>query len=325
MNIKTRLKKIFTIIGWCLLGSAGMGLLVAAINAKNSSMCQGLVVEINGGSKALCLNKKDVVSLLGANGLTEIRNRKASSFDLLKMETLLRKNNWVRDVQLFFDNNQILKIRIQERQPVARLFTVGGNSYMIDSAGVQLSLPKGSFLNLPVFTGYPNELFELKKDSALNHQILHLAIFLNRDPFWSNQIQEVDIRPGKSFVMTPLIGNQVIEFGDGNDYENKFHRLYVFYREVMTQTGFDKYTGIKLAYDNQVVATRRQGVVSKADSIQARNNVLQMIRLAEKMETDTSKIRDVKPLEKNTMTEQNLQSYDLPEENESKNDTNYKH
>jgi cell division protein FtsQ len=325
MNIKTQLKKVFTIIGWSLLGCAGMGLLVAAINAKNSSLCQGLVVEINGGGKALCLNKKEVIAMLQSEGLNDVRNKKAASFDLLKMETFLRKNSWVKDVQLFFDNNQILKIRIQERQPAARLFTVTGTSYLIDSNGVQLFLPPGAVLNLPVFTGYPHEKFELKRDSALNRQILNLAIFLNRDPFWSSQIQEVDIRTAKTFMMTPLIGNQVIEFGDGNDYENKFHRLYVFYKEVMTQTGFDKYSSIKLAYANQIVATRKPGVISKADSIQARKNVMEMIRLAEKMETDTGKIRDVKPLERNTLTEQNLQGFDLPEENENKTDTNNKH
>ncbi|HEY4935115.1 MAG TPA: hypothetical protein VII44_00965, partial [Puia sp.] len=123
----------------------------------------------------------------------------------------------------------------------------------------------------------------------------------------------------------PLIGNQLIFFGDGNDYENKFHRLFVFYKQVISQTGFEKYTGINLAYANQVIATRTPGLISRADSIQARKNVMEMIRMAQKMETDTAKIRDVKPLEKNTLTEQNLRSYDLPEENDNKNETGNKH
>jgi hypothetical protein len=46
---------------------------------------------------------------------------------------------------------------------------------------------------------------------------------------------------------------------------------------------------------------------------------MDFIRLAQKMESDTVKIREVKPLEKNTMTEQNLRSYDLPEENDNNN------
>jgi cell division protein FtsQ len=325
MNIKGPLKKFFTIMAWCLLGASGLAILIAAINAKNSSSCQGMEIEINGGERALFLDKRDLITLLENEGLKDIRNKKVSSIDLLKMEGVLRKNTWIKDAQLYFDNNQILKIRIRERQPLARIFTVSGNSFMIDSGGIQLSVPVRHVFRLPVFTGYPEDRFGLHRDSAVDHQIRDLANFLSKDPFWSSQIEEVNISSTKTFVMTPLIGNQSIVFGDGNNYENKFHRLFVFYQQVISKTGFDKYTGFSLAYNDQVIATRKQGSVSKADSMQARKNVLEMIRLAEKMERDTTAVRDVKPLEKNTMTEQNLRSYDLPEEKENRNDSDTKH
>ncbi len=325
MNIKGPLKKIFTVLLWCLLGGSGLAILIAAINAKNSSLCQGLEIEINRGGKAMLLNKKDIISTLENEGLKNLSNKKIASFDLLKMEGMLRKNCWIRDVQLYFDNNQKLKIQIQERQPVVRLFTVSGNSYLLDSGGAQMVVPEKTAFRLPVFTGYPVEKFGLRKDSAMDHQIRDLALFLDKDSFWSNQIQEVNISASKTFIMTPLVGNQKIVFGDGSDYENKFHRLLVFYKQVLSQTGFEKYTGINLAYANQVIAIRKQGLISKADSIQARKNVMEMIRMAREMETDTSKIREIKPLEKNTVTEQNLRSYDLPVENDNQNETDNKH
>jgi len=188
-----------------------------------------------------------------------------------------------------------------------------------------MPLSERNVFRLPVFTGYPSEKFGARKDSALNSQIKELASFLNRDPFWSGQIQEVHILREKTFEMTPLIGNQLIEFGDGSDFENKFRRLLIFYREVIAKTGFEKYTGINLAFANQVIATRKQGVISRADSIQARKNIMEMIRMAQKMEADTGKIREVKPLEKNILTEQNLRSYDLPEENDNQTETGNKH
>jgi cell division protein FtsQ len=319
MNIKSSLKKIFTVIIWCLLGGSGLALLIAAINAKNGSFCSGMEVEINGGGKAFFLNKNDVDAMLESEGIKDLNNKKMTSFNLLKMEGVLKRNCWIKDAQLYFDNNQTLKLHIQERQPVARLFTLSGKSYLIDSNGVQMSMSSRYVFRLPVFTGYPGEKFGLRKDSALNRQIRDLSVFLNHDPFWSNQVQEINISAAKTFRLTPLIGNQLIEFGDGTDYENKFHRLFIFYKEVITQTGFEKYTGLNIAYANQVIATRKQGLISRADSIQARKNVMEMIRLAQKMETDTAKIREIKPLEKNTLTEQNLRSYDLPEENENIN------
>jgi cell division protein FtsQ len=325
MNIKSPLKRIFTVLLWCLLGGSGLAILIAAINAKNSSLCQGLEIEINGGGKAMFLNKKEIVSMLGNEGLKDLSNKKMAAFDLLKMEGVLRKNNWIRDAQLYFDNNQKLRIQIQERQPVARFITVSGNSYLLDSGGVQMPMAEKTAFRLPVFTGYPAEKFGLRKDSTMDHQIRDLAMFLNRDPFWSNQIQEVNVSASKNFIMTPLIGNQLIYFGDGSDYENKFHRLFVFYKQVIAQTGFEKYTGINVAFANQVIAIRKQGLISRADSIQARKNVMDMIRMAQKMETDTANIREIKPLEKNTVTEQNLRSYDLPEEKDNQNETGSKH
>ena len=127
---------------WCLLGGSGLAILIAAINAKNSSLCQGLEIEINGGNRAQFLNKRDLVSMLENQGLKDLPNRKTAYIDLLKMESFLKKNNWIRDAQLYFDNNQKLKIRIQERQPLARIFTVSGSSYLIDSGGVQMAIPK---------------------------------------------------------------------------------------------------------------------------------------------------------------------------------------
>ena len=323
MNIKSPLKKLFTIMIWCLLGGTVLALLVAAINSKNSSGCQGLEVEINGGSKNLFLNKKDVVALLGNNGLKDWQNRKTASFNLQQMETVLKRNNWIQDVQIYFDNNQILKIHILERQPVARLFSLSGNSFLIDSSGIQMPLSERSIFRLPVFTGYPSDRFGLKKDSTLSCQIKELAIFLNQDAFWSSQIQEVHINTTKTFEMTPLIGNQHIEFGDGHDIANKFRRLLIFYKEVLIETGFDKYTEINLAFANQVIATRNRTSISRADSLQAHKNVLEMIRMAQKMEADTAKVREVKPLEKNTVTEQNLKGYDLPQEDENPSDNKH--
>jgi len=325
MNLKNPLKRFFTIVLWCLVGGTGVALLVAAINSKNTSVCRGLVVEINDGAKGRFLNKKELESILENNGLKNLRNKKTASFNLLKIETMLRKNCWIRDVQIYFDNNDLLKIRVQEREPVARLFTMSGSSFLIDSSGMQMSLSERNVFKLPVFTGYPSEKFGSGKDSAMNRQIRDLAIFLNQDPFWSCQIQEVHINASGNFLMIPLIGIHQIDFGDGSDFENKFHRLFIFYKEVITQTGFEKYVYINLAFANQLIATRKQGIVSKADSVQARKNVMEMIRKAQKMDSDTTKIRDVKPLEKNTLTEQNLRSYDLPEEKDNQTESDNKH
>ena len=48
------------------------------------------------------------------------------SIDLAAMETELTKNRWIKKAELFFDNNNVLQVRITEREPIARIFTTSG-------------------------------------------------------------------------------------------------------------------------------------------------------------------------------------------------------
>ncbi|HEX3767243.1 MAG TPA: hypothetical protein VHT72_02660, partial [Puia sp.] len=67
------------VVLWCLLGGSGLALLIAAINAKNSSICNGMEIEINGAGKVYFLNKKDVVTMLESEGIRDVHNKKVAS------------------------------------------------------------------------------------------------------------------------------------------------------------------------------------------------------------------------------------------------------
>ena len=128
-------------------------------------------------------------------------------------------------------------------------------------------------------------------DSLLTVQIRKLGMFIQKDSFWRAQIAQVDITPEKNFEMIPVVGNHIIVLGDGNDYEKKFHRLFVFYKEVLSKTGFDRYSRINIAFDGQVIGTRKAGSVTKADSLQGIKNIQQLIRSAQRMQADTAEVK----------------------------------
>jgi cell division protein FtsQ len=60
----------------------------------------------------------------------------------------------------------------------------------------------------------------------------------------------------------------------------------VFYEQVLSKTGFDRYKLIDVQYKGQVVATRSTGN-AKVDSIQLRRNVEKLLKLADEAEKDT--------------------------------------
>ena len=77
------------------------------------------------------------------------------------------------------------------------------------------------------------------------------------DDFWMAQIEQVDYTAQKQFVMYPKIGDHAIILGDGNDLESKFRKLFIFYKEVLAKSGWDKYSTINVQFKGQVVAVPR--------------------------------------------------------------------
>jgi cell division protein FtsQ len=311
MGIQDNIRKMLFITGWCILGAGMLVLLVAAIKRRNNKTCQGYRIEIGGPSGRFFIDKKDVLKILAdSTGLKPV-GRPLSSFDLLAMEEKLKKNPWVKSTQVFFDNNDFLSISIIQREPVARIFTVGGNSFYIDSGGAQLPLSDKETVMLPIFTGYPLEKIKpAPSDGALLKQIKNVDAFIRKDSFWSAQIAQVDITPGLTFEMVPVVGSHLIEFGDGNDVEKKFRRLFVFYRKVLSKVGFDKYARINVAFEDEVIGTKRGGLMKKSDSLQAAKNIALMIRSAQQIQVDTVKDRAMKPLE-NLHPDKSFRSGDL--------------
>lgn len=312
MAIKVNIKRIFVVTFWCIAGAGVLVLLVAAIKYRSNKTCKGYKIDITGPSGELFIGKKEINDLLASAGAGQWKDKATQSFDLRRMEAVLEKNVWIRDAQLFFDNNGVLQVKVIEREPVARIFTRSGNSFYIDSSGMQLPLSDKLPVKLPVFTDYPNQGIRLRgDDSVLSMQIKQLSAFIRKDAFWMAQIAQVDITNDKTFELVPTIGNHLIEFGDGEDYEQKFRRLFVFYKKVLIHTGFDKYSRIDVAYAGQVIGTKKGSEGTRSDSLQGIRNIQQMIHTAQQLQADTLHQQNIRPLERSTQTEQTLTNYDL--------------
>lgn len=312
MAIKVNIKKIVSFALWCTLGAGVVVLLVAAIGYRNNKTCKGYRIDIAGASGTLFIDKKQILELLAGMGVGKVQNTPIAHFDLRRMETALEKNVWIKDAELFFDNNEILRVNVTEREPVARVFTREGNSFYMDSSGVQLPLSDKLTAKLPVFTNYPEAKIKVHgRDSLLIVQMRQLSAFIRSDSFWMAQIAQLDVTSDRRFELVPTVGNHVIGFGDGSDYQAKFHRLFIFYKDVLSKTGFDKYSRIDVAYAGQVIGTHKGSEGSRMDSLQGMRNIQQMIRSAQLLQSDTIHQRDMRPLERPTQTEQTLTNYDL--------------
>jgi cell division protein FtsQ len=203
------------------------------------------------------------------------------------LENLLEDNPWIADAELYFDSRSVLHVIVTERQPIARVFTKSGNSFYIDSSGLRMPLLKKVSARVPVVTNFTASKKLGAKDSILLNEIKQIAVFLDKEPFWNAQVAQVDIMEDKKFEFIPVIGSHIIRIGRTENIDQKLKRLLVFYQQVLSKTGFDKYSVLDLQYEGQVVALHK-GAVSTVDSVQLKKNIAELLKAGQMMQLQDS-------------------------------------
>lgn len=266
-------KKSLIQAAWLLAGLGTIVLLGAAMQRKNAQTCKGIRIDITGIEEHMFIDEKDVLELL--NEKRKIIGTPVHLLDLRAMELGMERNPWVKNAELFINNQQVMQVSIEERQPVARLFTRSGNSFYVDSGSVRLPLSEKLTARVPMFTGFPSDNVVLSKpDSALLKDVVKLSEFIMADSFWSAQVAQIEIRPGNEFELVPVVGDHIVDIGGVDELPAKFRRLYAFYRQAWLQKGIHYYERINVRYDKQVVAVKKGMGGMRADSAAA----LELIR-----------------------------------------------
>ncbi len=275
---------------WILAGTGTLVLLVAAMQKKSAKIFKDIQIEVVGATEHVFVDEKDIKEILKQKG--NLAGVSMNQVDLRNIEEALEKDPWIKNAELFFDNKQVLQVSITEREPIARIFTVTGNSFYLDSSGKVLPLSDKLSARVPVFTGFPFGKKLSKPDSVLLKDVIRLSNYIYADSFWYAQIAQVDIT-GNEFDMVPVIGNHIIKFGEAKDLDKKFKKLFSFYKNVSARVGFDKYETINLMYDGQVVATKRGGVVPMVDSVSAMQQIQNSLETSQTAMKDTVQVKPI--------------------------------
>lgn len=254
--------------GWIALAVFTLVLLVSAVHKKNQKVCKSIEVTFNSNGNNFFIEEKGVVALLKANGL--VTGQPVENTDLKALEATLEKDKWIANAELFFDNRQVLQVIVEEKTPVARIFTAPGSSFYIDSACRKLPLSEKLSARIPMFTNFPSDKSRLSRpDSELLASVKELAMFIQADDFWKAQVAQIDITPD-GFEMVPTVGNHIVKLGKNGEWQEKFDRLFSFYKQVWTKVGFEKYEKLDVQFAGQVVATIKGTKPARVDSAKVR-------------------------------------------------------
>ena len=277
MSVKSKIKTI----SWSVLGLCCVVLLVSAIRSKDSKACAAIDVKITGVTQHMFIKRTDAIEVLNQNNIRT--GETLDDINLKNAEEQLKQNAWIKNAELFFDNHQTLHVNISEREPIARVFTTGGNSFYIDSTGLRLPVNENATARVVVFTGFPSDLpagSQAKKslsapDSLVLNDIKTISKYIAADSFLNKQTAQINITQQRTYEITPVVGNQIIRIGNADSLDEKFSKLEAFYKNVFAKVGFEKYSVVDVQYHGQVVAVRKGESYTISDTAKAMRSLKQ--------------------------------------------------
>ncbi len=138
-------------------------------------------------------------------------------------------------------------VDVWQRVPVLRVAT--GENYYVDEDRNILPDMASIAAYVPIVTGRVSRAFA-------QGDLFDFVEYIERDDFWSAQIEQIHVVSEKEIELIPRIGSHVIVLGDLSGYESKLNKLQTFYTEAMNKTGWIPYKEIDLRYRGQVVCRK---------------------------------------------------------------------
>ncbi len=221
---------------------------------SQGELCTSVEVQVINADSTSFVTPQGVLSDLEHQGLN-FKGKPMSQINASSVEEALSKSPYLEFADIVKCQNGRLLIRVSQLLPVLRVFD-GDNSYYVNRAGKHMDASLYYHSDVPVVQGH----FTRKYPAT---RLLPLIDYVSSDSVLNSLVTMYCMRDTNNIIIVPQISGHVINMGNVRDFENKFAKLKLFYREVMPKRGWDAFDTISVKWDHQIVATRRIKAVTQ--------------------------------------------------------------
>ncbi len=223
---------------------------------QGGSVCKDIVIELDNLHGNHFLDEADIMKLVEGSGQS-IKGIGIDRIDLRAIEKKIKYDKHILDAELFGDLKGNLIVNVELRRPVARIVQSDAPDAYIAEDGVIMPVSEKYSSRVILISGpFVKRLLEdedlTKSEEGL--QLKEMIEFINGDDFWKAQIAQLDINSNGKIMIYPQVTGQRVEFGKAENFEMKFKKLMIFYKEILPQRGWTKYDRVNLEYEGQIIA-----------------------------------------------------------------------
>ncbi len=236
-----------------------LSLIFAAIGFVNkkhkAKSINKVVIHLDNQFDNFFVDENDILRLIGASEGGEMMNASLSSIDLRTLERKVRKEKYIKEVEIFKDLKANIIINATQRRPVARVLNSDNTDDYITWDGTILPVSDKYTSRVLLLSGDHQESLSMGNihDSEYGEQLFKLIKFISMDDFWKAQIAGIEILPSGDINMQPQVTKQQIEFGKPENIEVKFRNLEIFYKKILPRKGWNYYSRVSLKFKDQII------------------------------------------------------------------------
>lgn len=233
--------------------------------SSNSKRCGGISIDIKDSSDYHFVTRRQLLNLVhGSTG--KILGRPVKDVLVSAIEGKINGVRELKEAEVYMTIDGTLHVYVNQREPVMRVIPDNGGDFFIDEDGVvvrkrNLYTPRLHIVggNINISSAMLNGVSVL--DTSIKNSILkdiyYLVDYINKDDFWSAQIDQIYVDNNDEIDLIPRVGNQIIHLGTTENLEGKLRNLATFYDKVLPEVGWNKYSLINLEFKDQIVCKKR--------------------------------------------------------------------
>lgn len=223
---------------------------------QGGSVCKDIVVELDNLHGNHFLDEADVMKLVEGSG-QKIKGVGIDRIDLKTIEKKIKYDKHILDAELFGDLKGNLIVNVELRRPIARIVQSDAPDAYVAEDGVVMPVSEKYTSRVILISGPFVKKFLEDEDLTKSEegvQLKQMIEFINEDDFWKAQIAQLDINSNGKITIYPQVTGQRVEFGRAENFEAKFKKLMIFYKEILPQRGWTRYERVNLEYEGQIIA-----------------------------------------------------------------------
>ena len=258
------IKKILHIIVFSGLLTGIVTAMGFSLNSNMDKTSQGLEVSVASRSGNYFIDEGDIKNIL-VQRFDTLAGMRIDPILLQKINEAVNNIPFVSRAEVYRTINGELRVNALLRDPLARVVNSNNQSFYIDTEGYMFPLSDKYTARVMMITG------SIRTDYSAGANIagikvgveefsppglFELASYIHGDNFWRAFTDHIIMLPNGKFELVPKNGAHIIEFGEANDIGEKFSRLMAFYRNGLSQVGWDHYNRLNLEFNNQIICSK---------------------------------------------------------------------